>query len=98
MLGLLPDTDNLTAVEIAPYEDIDDGKHHKTHIVNPPNNIHIWQPGMEMKELVDLARMTEQELVALCGYRWVPKRNPEKYDVCKQCMDAAGVLMSGAGE
>lgn len=96
MLGLLPDTD--LKVEIAPYEDVDDGKDHMTHIINPPKNKHIWLPGMETKEIADIARMTGQEVVALCDYRWVPKRNPEKYPICQSCMDIAGELMRGNNE
>lgn len=76
----------------------DDGKDHKTHIVNPPKNLHIWQPGMTAQEIVDIARVTGQEVTALCGYKWVPKRNPDKYDVCQPCMDIAGELMRGNGE
>lgn len=78
-----------TIPDIAPYEDVDDGKDHKTHIVNPPANTHIWEPGMEMKDVVYIARMNGSELVALCGYRWVPKRNPAKYDTCQECLDIA---------
>lgn len=52
----------------------------RAHIVNPPKNLHIWQPGMTSKEMVSIARMTGQYLIALCGYSWVPKHNPEKFD------------------
>lgn len=84
--------------EVIPYEDTDDHGEHLTHIINPPANIHIWKPGMTSQDVVDIARATDQEVVSLCGKRWVPKRNPEKYDVCKSCMDVAGNLMRGAGE
>lgn len=80
------------------YEDTDHGKAHRTHIVNPPLNTHIWQPGMTMQEVVDLARFTEATIKALCGYQWVPKRNPEKYKVCENCMRIAGELMRSNGE
>lgn len=26
-------------------------------------------------------------LVALCGYTWVPSRDPENYPVCQACLD-----------
>ena len=94
-------TDTLTEldfdVDIAPYEDDDNGDH-KAHIVNPPKNTHIWQPGMEMQDVVTIARMNGIELVALCGYRWVPKRNPEKYDACEVCIEIAGQIMREMGE
>lgn len=85
-------------VIVAPYEDTNDGNEHHTHMVNPPNNLHIWKPGMTAKDVVHIARTTGQHVVALCGYEWVPKRNPEKYDACGKCMDMAMYLMSGAGE
>lgn len=85
-------------VDLAPFEDTDDGNAHHAHIVNPPNNLHLWQAGMEMKDLVFLARMQSVELVALCGYTFVPKRNPEKYPACEKCVAIAGELMRGAGE
>lgn len=81
-----------------PYEDTDDGNDHLTHIVSPPENVHIFQPGMEAQDIVDIARATGQEIKALCGYTFVPKRNPEKYDACQSCMDIAGHIMRGLGE
>lgn len=87
-----------TTPEVIPYEDEDDGKNHLTHIVNPPNNLHLWQPGMSAQDIVDLARALGTNVVALCGHTWVPKRNPEKYPVCQACMDIAGMYMREAGE
>lgn len=83
---------------VTPYEDVDDGKDHMTHIINPPRNIHIWVPGMTSQEIVQIARAHNMTVIALCDYEWVPKRNPEKYPVCQPCMDIAGELMRGAGE
>lgn len=71
---------------IAPFEEEGIPKDHRTHIVNPPKNGHIWQEGMSTKEMVYLARMSGIELVALCGYRWIPKYNPENFPVCEECM------------
>ena len=81
-----------------PYEDTDDGDEHRTHIINPPNNLHIWKPGMDIRDVVTIARETGQTVTALCGYTWVPKRNPEKYDACGNCMDLAGKMMQERGE
>lgn len=86
--------ETLTIQEISPYEETDDPSV-RAHIVNPPKNIHIWQPGMTSQEMVDVARMTGQFLVALCGYRWVPKHNPEKFDACDICLSIAGEMMGG---
>lgn len=87
----------VTTLDIFPYEDTDD-PNHRTHIVNPPKNTHIWKPGMSMQDVVDIARATGQELVCLCGYILVPKANPDKYDACETCIRIAGELMAGAGE
>lgn len=97
-LGLLPDTADVLS-KLTEYEEApDDGADRKTHIVNPPKNIHIWQIGMTAQEVVDIARATGQEVVALCDYRWIPKLNPEKFDICQSCLDLAGELMRGMGE
>lgn len=84
--------------DIMPYEDTDDPDH-KTHIINPAMNGHI-QKGIWMtaQQIVDQARFLGLEVVTLCGHRFVPKANPEKYDACEACMKIAGHLMSEAGE
>lgn len=84
--------------DLIPYEDADDGANHKAHIVSPPENVHIFEPGMEAQDIVDIARAGGLEVIALCGYRWVPKRNPDKYDACEECMKIAGDIMRAMGE
>ncbi len=83
--------------DLFPYEETDDPKK-RTHIVNPTLNRHIGLPGMSAQEIVDSARMTDQEVEALCGYRFVPKHNPEKFDACTACVTIAGALMRGNNE
>lgn len=78
---------------LAPFEDTDDGRSHFRHIVNPPANTHIWQPGMDMQTAVTIARMNGLELTALCGYTWIPKRNPMNHPPCEVCVDKAAELM-----
>lgn len=78
------------------YEDSNDPDQ-RTHIVNPPKNTHIWQPGMTAQEIVDIARATQQEVVALCGFRFIPKHNPDKYDACEVCIKIAGDLIRERG-
>lgn len=92
------ETETTELTELIPYEDTDDGKDHLTHIVSPPENAHLWRPGMQAQDVVDLARISGQEVTALCGYKWVPKRNPDKYPVCQSCVDIAGHIMRGLGE
>lgn len=101
MSTTLPETltelEILTSVDVAPYEDSDD-PNRRTHIVNPPNNLHIWEIGMSAQDIVNIARMTGMHVVALCGYTWIPKHNPDKYDACDTCIRIAGDLMRGNGE
>lgn len=72
------------------------------HIVNPPANMHIQIHGdmaMTAKEIVEYARRNQLEVVCLCGYRFVPTRNPEAVnDTCPICIDVAGMLMRNQGE
>lgn len=82
-----------------PYEEPkDDDPDRRTHIVNPPMNLHIWKPGMRAQDIVDTARLLGEVVQALCGYVFVPKHNPEKFDACEACLQVAGALMRGNGE
>lgn len=84
-------------IDVMPYEDNDDPDRH-THIINAELNQHVAFPGASAKEIVDTARMTGQELIMLCGFRFIPKHNPEKYPACESCVRIAGILMNQAGE
>lgn len=79
------------------YED-DDNADHLTHIVNPPNNLHIFQVGMTSADIVSVARLRGIPVKALCGYIFIPKRNPDKYPACDTCIQIAGELMRAGGE
>ncbi len=35
------------------------------------------------------------EVEALCGYRWIPTRDPQKLPVCKKCADIAANAILG---
>lgn len=78
---------------VAPYDDTDDGQEHFRHVVRPIENAHIDIDGVKMEGLVDLARMQGTFLVALCGYRWTPKRNPTKYPTCPACLERVEEIM-----
>lgn len=80
-------------LDIVPYEETDD-PNHKTHIVNPPANLHIWQPGMSSQDIVNIARLLTKRVTALCGHTWVPAHNPDKFDICERCMQIAHDLIS----
>ena len=87
----------LIETDLLPYEDIDDGKDRKAHYVNEADNIHIWQPGMSPQDIIDAARLTGQWVFALCGYKFIPERDPQKYQVCSACADigASYILADG---
>lgn len=91
-------TEDIVVEKSTPEYDDNAPGDNQTHIVNPPLNQHIWHPGMTMQEVVDTARNMGLEVTALCGYTWIPRRNPEKYPACPECMKIAGELMRGAGE
>lgn len=82
--------------EILPYEETDD-PNAKAHIINPPNNMHIWRPGMTAKDVVDIARATGQYVISLCQVAFIPKHNPEPLDACEACMRIAGDIIKEDG-
>ena len=84
--------------ELAPFTDTDDGEKHLSHIINSASNMHVWQKGMNATDIIEIARLTGQEIVALCGYRLIPMRDPRKYPACKTCVDIAANIMIGALE
>lgn len=50
-----------------------------THIVKrPPDKV-------SAEAWVTEARVYFLEVEALCGYRWVPQRDPEKHPMCPAC-------------
>lgn len=85
--------------DLVPYEDDGNTNEHRTHIVNPAMNVDIQRKygRMDARTIVSTARMFGEEIVALCGYRWVPKRNPELYEACNNCMTIAGHIMKEDG-
>jgi len=60
-----------------------------THIVNCPDdkdNTEAW---------LTEARVFGLEVTALCGYRWVPTRDPQRHPICNACIDAANIIVAG---
>lgn len=97
MTAISTESTTIDLTDLNPYEDVDDGKDHKTHIINVEKNEHLGF-GDDPQMMVDTARFLEVEIEALCGYKWIPKRNPEKYPVCMECMKIAEQYMREAGE
>ena len=52
------ETEVVNLIDFMPYDESKDPDR-RTHIINPPANVHIWQEGMTAKEIVDIARATD---------------------------------------
>lgn len=50
------------------------------------------------KEDIVRAAVEGVEITALCGKKWRPQRNPEKYPVCPMCKEAYKNLQPGDDE
>lgn len=60
----------------------------QTHIVDCPadkESAEAW---------VTEARVFGLELTALCGFKWVAERNPERHPVCGVCLEIAGIRIA----
>jgi len=56
----------------------------KTHIVRVPPHLE----GMTSPEAYVLeARIEGTSVTALCGYTWIPSKDPQKFPVCDICRD-----------
>lgn len=62
-----------------------------THIVNCPED----KPSTEA--WLTEARVLGLTVTAVCGYRWVPQRDPEKFPICMACVEAANILIFEEG-
>lgn len=99
MSALDTSSDTTTDTEILPFEDVDDPEH-QAHYIRPFDNVHIAGPDMAMsaKDISDTARLLGLEVVALCGFRWVPKANPTKHQVCELCVEVGVQIRLGNRE
>lgn len=78
----------IEAVELTnllPYED-DFDPSARAHIVDNLANAEQYGAGLTATDVVDMARLAGTEVIALCGYRWVPRRNPLHHDTCEKCL------------
>jgi len=81
----MTDSDTLTRPFEAPVAQDDITR---THIVNCPDDKEstaAW---------VTEARVFGLEVEALCGYRWIPQKDPERYPLCSACVDAANIIIA----
>ncbi len=52
------------------------------HIVFVPEELNITP-----QALILAARIEGVPVVALCGYRWIPHRDPAAFPVCEKCVE-----------
>lgn len=71
--------------ELFPFED-DFDPAARAHIVDNLTNAEVYGSGLSATDIVEMARLAGTEVVALCGYKWVPKRNPLNHSTCEKCM------------
>jgi hypothetical protein len=57
-----------------------------------PKHSHFVKKDDIMRSAVDGVAVT-----ALCGKKWMPSRDPEKYPVCPRCKEMMGLLESMDG-
>lgn len=84
-LQLITEKGDVVDFDISPYEEAED-PNVKAHLIRGAENDELWLEGMSAQDVVDTARLLGVEVVALCGYKWVPKFDPAKHDICSQCI------------
>ena len=57
------------------------------HIVMVPGPMKALYPEMTPQSYVLDARINGYPVVALCGYTWIPQKDPEPLPVCSACLD-----------
>lgn len=55
----------------------------------------IWRKAGGAAASVTEARVLGIPLEALCGKRWVPSRDPERFPVCPTCKERAEAMAGG---
>lgn len=102
MTQTLSETDQIVVVDEdvfdTPYTK-DDDPARKAHFINPAMNQelqHKFGP-MGAGDIVKTARFFRLEIVALCGFKFIPEHNPEKYDSCEACASIAADIISKDG-
>lgn len=91
-VDLSPLLDTSTVEDMVAYEETDNPDT-KAHVVNPPQNLHIWQPGMTSQDIVRIAQLRGKYVTALCGYKFIPRYDPDKHAACEPCIKIANDLI-----
>ena len=59
-----------------------------THMLNCPDDKESTEAW------ITEARVFGLTVTALCGYQWVPTRDPIKYPICQACVEAANIIVA----
>lgn len=49
------------------------------------------------KEDIVRSNVEGVEVVALCGKKWIPNRDPDRYPICPTCKELMGAIREAAG-
>lgn len=75
-----------TVLDARPETQTGDGDHERfAHYVRGRN-------GMQPQDLILEAMLSGTEVEALCGKRWIPSRDPERFPVCPACKEIRAQL------
>ena len=71
-------------IEERPDPTLGDGDHERmAHIIRKDDQMRGYVMG--------------EEVTALCGKKWVPARDPERYPVCQTCLEVLGQIRAAGG-
>ncbi len=78
----------MTDLETMPVIDVDTDVDQETE-TGEPTNAHIVKakPGENGTAIVLEARVMGTPIEALCGFVWVPSKDPKQLPVCQKCKD-----------
>lgn len=82
-----PTTERVVIIDAA--EQLDDGSR------GPDDVAHYVDQRVDQD--VAAAMIEGREIVALCGHRWVPWRDPRKLPVCQPCVAVLEGILRGQG-
>lgn len=82
--------DELTDIALAPEATTTDD-FTRTHILNCPENKKSTEAWLTE------ARVFGLEVEALCGYKWVPQRDPQRFSVCEACLGVVEMILAEGG-
>lgn len=83
----MTETDTSRLIFEAP-EAVDNGS-------TPPDEVAHMIDQRDPANDVTQAMIDGTEIVALCGYRWIPSRDPHRFPLCRPCAEAVYRVVDG---